>query len=269
MPSSTPASAAPRPRSGALRCSARQRRYRRRCCRNCPARRRADNGAKKAGRGGPARRTARDCRADGICPSRRRRCARISCKVSCCALARLPPTPRGIEPEQPHPPQDPAMDRLQSVADVGKRSRSDGRERIDQIALRKRRVERRVDGGGGQIVGLHERRLARPSPRASAEMMGSRIFTHARPAIPSKIGIFRSILGCFEYFMPARPRILPKITIENWKPARLNAYPCPLFAAGRAPSAHGSGRSASACSISTSSHSRKRLTLGTIRRSVG
>ena len=47
---------ASRPRSGALRCSAWRRRYRRRYCRNCPARRPADSARRNPARGAPARR---------------------------------------------------------------------------------------------------------------------------------------------------------------------------------------------------------------------
>ena len=51
----------------------------------------------------------------------------------------------GIELEQAHRPQQPPVDRLHAVADVGQRARGDRRQRIDEIALRQSGVERGVD----------------------------------------------------------------------------------------------------------------------------
>jgi hypothetical protein len=67
-----------------------------------------------------------------------------------------------VEPEQPHPPQDPPMDRFQAVADVGQRPRRNGREGIDQVTFGKRRIERRIDGGGIRFGDHHALLAARP-----------------------------------------------------------------------------------------------------------
>ena len=53
-----------------------------------------------------------------------------------------------IEPEQPHRPEQAAMDRLQPVAHVGQRAGGDRRQGIDEIALGQRLVERRGSGSG-------------------------------------------------------------------------------------------------------------------------
>jgi protease I len=53
----------------------------------------------------------------------------------------------GVELQLPHRPQQAAVDRLQPVAQVGQRTRRDRRQGIDQIALRKRGIERRIDDG--------------------------------------------------------------------------------------------------------------------------
>ena len=66
----------------------------------------------------------------------------------------------GIEPEKPHRPQQPAVDGLQPVADVGQRPRRDRRQRIDEVALRQRGVERGFDDGGKVSIG-HASCLAR------------------------------------------------------------------------------------------------------------
>ncbi len=50
-----------------------------------------------------------------------------------------------IEPKQAHRPQQPPVDRLQPVADVGQRARGDRRQRIDEIAFGKRGIERGFD----------------------------------------------------------------------------------------------------------------------------
>ena len=55
-----------------------RRRYRRRYCRNCPARRPADSAARNPARAAPARRRSPGRHAGGTCRSRRRRRARIS-----------------------------------------------------------------------------------------------------------------------------------------------------------------------------------------------
>jgi len=44
----------------------------------------------------------------------------------------------GVEPHQPHAPQDAAVDRLQPVAQVGQRARGDRRQGIDQVPLAQR-----------------------------------------------------------------------------------------------------------------------------------
>ena len=62
-----PAAAPRRRRSGGSRCSAWPRRYRRRYCRNCPARRPADSAARNPAPGAPARRRPRCRHADGTC----------------------------------------------------------------------------------------------------------------------------------------------------------------------------------------------------------
>ena len=62
---------------------------------------------------------------------------------------------RRVEPEQAHRPQQPAMDRLQPVADVRKRARGDRRKRVDEIALGKRGIERGFDNGRNVGIG-HE-----------------------------------------------------------------------------------------------------------------
>src|SRR2546425_1199685 len=51
----------------------------------------------------------------------------------------------GIEAQQPHRPEQPAVDRLQPVADVGERASGDGGERVDEITLGQGFVERGVD----------------------------------------------------------------------------------------------------------------------------
>ncbi len=50
-----------------------------------------------------------------------------------------------IHPQHPHRPQQPAMDRLQPVTDVGQRAGGDRRQRVDEIALRQRAIERGID----------------------------------------------------------------------------------------------------------------------------
>jgi hypothetical protein len=65
-------------RSAAPRCSAWRRRYPRRYCRNCPGPRPAGTAPRSPARGAPSRRRSRRRRAGGTCPSRRRRCGRIS-----------------------------------------------------------------------------------------------------------------------------------------------------------------------------------------------
>ena len=50
-----------------------------------------------------------------------------------------------IEAKQPHRPQQPSMDGLQPVADIGKRSSGDRRKRVDEIAFGKRGIEGRFD----------------------------------------------------------------------------------------------------------------------------
>ena len=45
----------------------------------------------------------------------------------------------GVEAQQPHRPQQPAVDRLQPVADVGQRARGDRRQRIDRDSARSAR----------------------------------------------------------------------------------------------------------------------------------
>ena len=52
---------------------------------------------------------------------------------------------RGIEPQQPHRPEQPAVDRLQAVAQVGQRTGGDRREGVNEVTLGQGIVERRVD----------------------------------------------------------------------------------------------------------------------------
>ena len=56
-----------------------------------------------------------------------------------------------VELQLPHRPQQAAVHRLQPVAQVGQRAGGDGRKRIDQIPLRQRAIEGRVDNGGEGI----------------------------------------------------------------------------------------------------------------------
>ena len=53
----------------------------------------------------------------------------------------------GIEPKQPHRPQQPPVDRLQPVAHVRQRARGDRGQRINEVALAQRGVERCFDDG--------------------------------------------------------------------------------------------------------------------------
>ena len=71
-------SAPRRPRSGGFRCSAWPRRYRRRYCRNCPARRPAGSARRNPGPDAPSCHRPRRRHEDGICRSRRRPRAHIS-----------------------------------------------------------------------------------------------------------------------------------------------------------------------------------------------
>jgi hypothetical protein len=57
---------------------------------------------------------------------------------------------RRIEAEQPHRPEQAAMDRLQPVANIGQRPGSDRRQGVDEIALGKRLLERPILGFFGQ-----------------------------------------------------------------------------------------------------------------------
>jgi hypothetical protein len=59
---------------------------------------------------------------------------------------------RGIELQLPHRPQQAAVHRLQPVAQIGQRARGDRRQRIDQIALGQRGIERRIDDLSGQSI---------------------------------------------------------------------------------------------------------------------
>ncbi len=65
----------------------------------------------------------------------------------------------GVELQLAHRPQQPAVDRLQPVAQIRQRTRGDGRQRIDQIALGQRGIEGRIDnrvdriGNGGVCLG--------------------------------------------------------------------------------------------------------------------
>ncbi len=62
----------------------------------------------------------------------------------------------GIEPQQPHRPQQPAMHRLQPVAHIGQRSRGDRRHGVDEVTFGQGRIERGIDDGvegiGSQVV---------------------------------------------------------------------------------------------------------------------
>ena len=70
---------------------------------------------------------------------------------------------RRIELQQPHPPEQPAMDRLQPVAQVGQRAGGDRREGVDEVALGQSVVERGFDDlvefvtHGGALAGASRR----------------------------------------------------------------------------------------------------------------
>ena len=67
----------------------------------------------------------------------------------------------GIEPQQPHRPQQPAMDRLQPVANVREGARGDRRKGVDEVPLGQCSIKRRLyDGGFG--IRVHCPRLAMP-----------------------------------------------------------------------------------------------------------
>ena len=128
--------------SGGSRCSAWPRRYRRRCCRSCPARRPAGSARRSPARGAPARRRSPGRRAGGTCRSRRRRRARTSCSRA------------GVEPELAHGVEDAPVHGLQAVAHVGQRAVHDGGERVGEVALLQRLLEvDRLDGAGGRLLG--------------------------------------------------------------------------------------------------------------------
>ncbi len=117
--------------SSALRCSAWPPRYRRRHCRSCPARRSAGSGSRSPAPVAPGHRRSRRRRADGTCPSRRRRCARTSCK----------PWPGSSLSTRHAWQHDAPMHRLQPVAHVGQRTAHDRRQRIGEVSLLQRRLE--------------------------------------------------------------------------------------------------------------------------------
>ena len=100
-----------------------------------------------------------------------------------------------VELEQPHGPQQPAVDRLQPVADVRQRAGGDRRQGIDEVALGKRRVERRVDGGRGKIVTCMARGLATPSLPVTRHVHLSTVFPadrrRRREEKPAGLGEFR------------------------------------------------------------------------------
>ena len=60
--------------------------------------------------------------------------------------------PARLHAQQPHRPQQPAMHRLQPIAQIRQRPRRDGGQGIDQIALRKRFVERMVLDGVERVA---------------------------------------------------------------------------------------------------------------------
>ena len=60
--------------------------------------------------------------------------------------------PARLHPQQPHRPEQAAMHGLQPIAQVRQRPRGDGRERIDEIALGKRFVERMVLDGVERVA---------------------------------------------------------------------------------------------------------------------
>ena len=69
---------------------------------------------------------------------------------------------RRIELEQAHRPEQAAVDRLQPVAQIGERPCGDRRHRINEITIRQRAIERRIDDVVERVceVGGHMRRLA-------------------------------------------------------------------------------------------------------------
>ena len=52
---------------------------------------------------------------------------------------------RGIELQQPHRPEQAAMDGFQPVAKIGQRACGDRRQRIDEVPIAERAIERRID----------------------------------------------------------------------------------------------------------------------------
>ncbi len=68
---------------------------------------------------------------------------------------------RGIELQQPHRPQQAAVDRLQTVTDIGQRPRGDRRHRVDEITLAERAIEGCVGGGVERLRSHGRRALAR------------------------------------------------------------------------------------------------------------
>ena len=60
---------------------------------------------------------------------------------------------RRIEPQQPHRPQQPAVHRLEPVAHIRQRPRGDRRQRVNEVPLRQRAVERRIERAHGGVVG--------------------------------------------------------------------------------------------------------------------
>ena len=85
-----------------------------------------------------------------------------------------------IEPEQAHRPQQPPVDGLQPVADVGQRPRGDGRQRIDEIAFGKRGIEGGFDDR--REFGISHGRCLASLSRASR---GARARRAAGPATAS------------------------------------------------------------------------------------
>ena len=81
---------------------------------------------------------------------------------------------RGIELQQPHRPQQPSMHRLQAVAHVGQRARRDRRQRIDEVAVRQRGVEGRVEHAHRRVlkIGGHIGNDSRGRPTIQPDRQG-------------------------------------------------------------------------------------------------
>ena len=109
--------------SGGPRCSASRRRCRRRPSRSCPGRRRAGSASRSPGRAGRGRRTAR------LSP-----CGWYLPITSPTIAAHLRYELVARQAHLAHRVQDPAVDRLEAVADIGQGARHDDAHRVIEVA---------------------------------------------------------------------------------------------------------------------------------------